>query len=86
MHRPFFSEEVALAALASLRWPLDPALLPGVYLIETARVGETVAAEYPVSGRNGLHDCRNGRRIHEGMCWGAAAKKRTARQPRKRRP
>ncbi len=27
-----------------------------------------------------------GGRIHEGMCWGAAAKKRTARQPRKPRP
>ena len=33
-----------------------------------------------------LDDCRKGRRIHEGMCWGAAAMKRTARQPRKRRP
>ena len=37
---------------------------------------ETVAAEYSVPGRNDLHDCRNGRRIHEGMCWGAAAREK----------
>ena len=52
-------EEEALAARASLRWPVDPALLPGDYLIETASVGETVAAEYSVSGpARGRSDCR----------------------------
>jgi hypothetical protein len=63
---------------------VDLAHQPSDNLIETAARRKTVAAEYSVSGRIGLSDCRNGRRIHEGMCWGAAAVKRTARQPRKK--
>jgi hypothetical protein len=31
-----------------------------------------------VPGRTDLSDCRDGKRIHEGTYWGAAAKKRTA--------
>jgi hypothetical protein len=60
-------------AKASLKFPMDSASLPSVSLIETARVRETVAPEYSVSGWRGPGRLPVGRRIHGGMDWGAAA-------------
>jgi hypothetical protein len=42
-------------------------------MIETARVRETVEPEYSVSGSNEPGRLPVGRRVHEGMYWGAAA-------------
>lgn len=85
MHRPFPREE-ALACKASLRWPLDSAPMRSVNPIETAMQCEAVAKNTQCQVPIDLSACRIGSRIHEGMCWGAAAMKRTARQPRKQRP
>jgi hypothetical protein len=54
LHRPFLREEALADADASLSVPVDSAMLPSVVLIETASVCETVAAEYSVSGSQGL--------------------------------
>jgi hypothetical protein len=50
--------------------------LPSVFLIETAGVRETVAREYSVSDPAGSGRLPVGRRIHEGMDWGAAAREK----------
>ena len=44
-----------------------------VRMIETALAGEMVAKNHRCQTREALNDCRTCRRIHEGMCWGAAA-------------
>ncbi len=84
---PSSVEEEALATQASLRWHLDPAPLPGVYLIETASVGETVAEESrcQVPGGPGRLPSPAGGST-KGCVGVQPHATRTARQPRKRRP
>jgi hypothetical protein len=87
MHRPFFAEE-ALACNSQSEVAPGLGVKPSVYLIETALQRETVAAEYSVSclATQAGAAAASSSRFHEGMDWGAAARKRSARQPRKERP